>query len=159
MIEPRFNEDGVYTRALEAAAVPSSILDDLEPLESPDAYRNGYRDAARKFLFVLNTALSFIVGAKNPRTAGYQVAFSTGAACCDGRSMEEVGDVIGCGRAALSKGAKAFCRMSGLPPSGYMKSSPSRTYRDSRLQSIHAANIAAQPKEKRKQNEKTKTHR
>ena len=131
-----FAEDYIY----EKAFTPSTILDDLEPQE-PDIYQMAYKNAGKRFLYCLNAALSFIIESKDKRIAIYQVAFVFESAICEGKSMEEIADKLGCTRACLSKGAKAFCRMSGLPPSSYMKKEgTSNSYRKARIKSIKNAN-------------------
>lgn len=140
-----FQEDYLYGTALERLAVTKHPVDELEPLPEKMDYERGYRDGAKRFLFVLNSALAFIHEGKNKDTALYQVAFALGASLIGGRSMQDVADSLGVKRAALSKGARSFVVANDLQPSAYMKSSESaESYRQARIESIDAANIAAQ---------------
>jgi hypothetical protein len=141
--QPHFNEDGEYKRALERAATFTHPVDILEPEIQPEDFRQGYREASKRFLYIINYALSSIIEADNPRNQAWAVAFAVGSGVCAGRSMDDIGDTLGIGRAAISKSAKAFCRSLDLEPSTYMKSAKASTkYRDARIQSINEANNA-----------------
>ena len=130
--ELRFAEDGAYGRALEHASTPSRVLDDLEPL--PDDGRE-LREARSRFVYVLNCALSWILDARSPKVAAAQVAVALGGAVFDGRPMEQIGAQFGVGRAAISKGSRAFARSAGIEPVGALKRDTT-SYRAARVRSI-----------------------
>jgi AraC-like DNA-binding protein len=116
-------------------------IDEMEPMQKDNIYETAYRQCSKKFLYTLNQVLTFILEAKDKDTACYQVGLVTESAICDGKSMEQLATSLGCTRAALSKGARSFCKQSGLPPSSYMKkASASNAYRIARIQSIEANN-------------------
>lgn len=96
-------------------------VEDLEPLEDS----NEYREAAKRFAFILNRALLMIMTAKSPRLAAWQVAYAVSAPVCEGVTMTDRAKTLRVTRAAMSKGAKQFQRACGLKPSSYMKSEQS----------------------------------
>ena len=99
-------------------------MEDIEPEEEPA--RPSQSEGGRRMLRMFDVALAQIANAKDPRLAVYQIAYGLGAGICAGKSMKAKAAELGCTRAAISKGAVAFCREHGLPPSPYMKSQDSR---------------------------------
>lgn len=143
--QPIYGEDGEYTAGIIKASIDSFVhpAEIIDPAIQPEDYRQGYREAAKRFLYVMNNALSSIIEADNPRNQAWAVAFAVGSGVCAGRSMDTIGDQLGVGRAAISKSAKAFCRALDLEPSTYMKAAGASTkYRQGRIQSINEANNA-----------------
>lgn len=99
--------------------------DELEPAPLIDSdrpgYREGYRDAALRHLFIINRLFIFLFEANPRNVAMWQVALALGAGMCEGKSMTKVGEMCGVTRACISKGARTFCEINELPPSFYMK--------------------------------------
>ena len=100
-------------------------VEDIEPDDSADIYRQAYRESSKVCLRVLNRAILTIVTARRPKVAAWQVAYGLGLAVCEGVSVTKRARMIGVTRAYLSKGAKLFQRSNNLPPSPYMKSDES----------------------------------
>lgn len=90
----------------------------MEPLDEVSAAR----EAARRCAQVIQQSIAYIVTAPNATLAAWQVAFSIGSPCCEGRSMDDVAKLLGVTRAAVSKGSKILQRGMGIGGSGYNKS-------------------------------------
>ena len=101
------------------------MIDNHDAVDEGDV-PNEYREISRKFLRALNLSLDFIVSSKSPQVAAWAVAYAMGSACCEGVSMSDRAASLGVTPQALSKSAKQFQLLSGLPDSGYMynKSKP-----------------------------------
>jgi hypothetical protein len=112
-------------------------MEDLEPTIETKSYRDGYRDAALRHLFIINRLFIFLYEANPRNVAMWQAALALGAGMCEGQSMTKVGETCGVTRACISKGARTFCETNELPPSFYMKSeeavSKARTARKAQL--------------------------
>lgn len=94
-----------------------TAIDDLEPDEAASAYR----ECAQRMVFVLNYAMLWMLQGRMSPQSFWQVAFAIGLPLCEGRSMSTTADELRITRQAISKGAKAFQKALGLPPSEYMK--------------------------------------
>ncbi len=95
----------------------------IEPELDPNLAR---REGFNEFLKILNNAILYIQRHKHPLIASWHVSLAIGTINCHGRSMTEIAQALDVTRQALSKGAIAFGRENGLPPSSYMKSMESR---------------------------------
>ena len=76
--------------------------DELEPEQ------NHYREAARKFLRVMNIQSDFIVRAENKEVAIWASAYALGLAICEGVSITDRAWELKVSPQALSKQIKAF---------------------------------------------------
>lgn len=102
--------------------------EDMEPEEVRDLFA-----VQKRFRFVLDRAIAHIIDADDPELAAWQVAFAMECPHCMGLTMTQKAAELGVGKAAISKGATAFCRIVELPPSKYMLSEDARdSYRELR---------------------------
>ena len=69
---------------------------------------------------LMNKVLEWTVNAQNTRLAAWQVAYLVDARDCD-ESMSKKGERLGFGYAAVSKGARDFSEIHGIPPSKWMQ--------------------------------------
>lgn len=114
-------------------------VDDIEPdatagVDLAEVRKQAFLEASRRQLFILNQAIDHVLRANDREVAAWQVAFALGLSCCQGQTMTKVGEALLVTRAAISKGAHAFCERVGVPPSFYMKSEEaSDAYRERRI--------------------------
>lgn len=115
------------------SAIPSSILDDLEPL---DDNPNAYREAAQKSLAFLFGIVQFLHDAKTDRERGlrlWAISVAIQHPATGGRSASSIASDLGVTRAALSKHVVTFERGHNLPPAFSQKSEAARqVYRTTR---------------------------
>lgn len=90
-------------------------VDKMEPEEESEL-----REIQMRFRFILDRALAFILDAEDSEIAAWQVAFALECPHCMGLTMTKKSAELGVGRAAMSRGANAFCRIASVPPSKYM---------------------------------------
>ena len=76
--------------------------DELAPEE------NHYREAARKFLRVMNIQADFILRAENKEVAAWSTSYALGLAVCEGVSITDRAWQLKISPQALSKQIKAF---------------------------------------------------
>lgn len=139
--ELKFAEDGEAAAGFTAKAIENAEKDHpishIEPLLELSDYDQGYKDACKRYPYILNAAVSFILESDNYKIACYQVAFALGLGLCTGQSMEAAAIRLGITRACISKGATMFVDAMNLPPSHYMKSTLARlTYSEARLDRV-----------------------
>ena len=115
-------------------------MEDMEPEIDEQA---AIREAQKRFRFIIDRAVAFVIDADDSELAAWQVAFALGSPSCMGQTMVQKGQELGVGKAAISKGATAFCRMTDLPPSSYMLSKGAQnSYRDLRTNQEEQRNEA-----------------
>ena len=104
--------------------------DDLEIQESD---RELIDAAFKKARFVMDRAIAHILDSQDIELATWQISFALGSPACMGLTMAQKADELGVGKAAISKGATAFCRSANIEPSPYMLSRRAQqAYRDLR---------------------------
>lgn len=81
---------------------------------------NRWLELQKRFRFVIDRTVAFVLDAEDPEIAAWQVAFALESPHCLGMTMSQKAAELGIGKAAISKGATAFCRIVELPPSKYM---------------------------------------
>jgi len=120
-------------------------IEDIEPdhdsswTDINEVRKRAFLEASRRQLYVIEQAVDCILLADNPRIASWQIAFALGLSCCQGRTMTAVAEKLMVTRAAISKGAHAFCAKVGVPPSEYMKSEEaSDAYRGRRINELRS---------------------
>jgi len=69
---------------------------------------NHYREAARKFLRVMNIQADFILRAENKEVAAWSTSYALGLAVCEGVSITDRAWELKISPQALSKQIKAF---------------------------------------------------
>jgi hypothetical protein len=105
-------------------------VEDLEPDESSDAYREASKRLMTYFTRVMDRF-------KSNTVLWWANAFAYGLPHCEGRTMTEIAAALGVSRATLSKEATEICRRDGLSPSFYMKSEEAQaSYRTTRKEQI-----------------------
>lgn len=90
-------------------------------------------EVQKRFRFVMDRAVAYILDAEDSEAAAWSVAFALESPHCMGLTMTQKAAELGLGKAAISKGANAFCRIADIPPSKYMLSdSAKESYRELR---------------------------
>ena len=89
--------------------------DEIE--ESP--HSNLYREAARKFLRVMNLQADFVANSKSKDVAIWATSYALGLAICEGVSVSNRAAMLGVTPQGLSKQIKLFQNEVGLPAMGY----------------------------------------
>lgn len=110
------------------------------PMEDIEPIINGsdYREASKRFLFIITRSIQFIEGSDQKNVAVWQVAYALGLPMCAGRSMTQKARDLGLTRSSISKGAVKFCQDNGLPESIYMKKEATRgVYRSVRVKHVN----------------------
>lgn len=92
----------------------------VDDMELEDDERKIISDAFRKARFVMDRAVAHILDSDDSELGAWQVAFALGSPHCMGLTMTQKAEELGLGKAAISKGATAFCRSAGIEPSAYM---------------------------------------
>ena len=129
--------DTENTLAFSVPAPDYAALLDGEPEESSDRFREGYREAAKRGLHLLNQAFWFICAAKNARIAAYQVATALGLQVAAGKTDQQIADELGVTRACISKGRLEFQRANGIKPMQGQKNERARNvYRQKRREKL-----------------------
>ncbi|SRR5258707_5130717 len=94
-------------------------VDDIEPeIEFTEAYRQ----AALRFLFVLEVAYDFVVQSDRPRMAMQQIGMAMGIPAAAKLSEQEFALLNQVTRQDFSKGVTKFLRVSQMPPAFGLKS-------------------------------------
>ena len=111
------------------------IADDNHPSRQPRTTENdALKESHRRFRFILDRGIAHILDSEDSELAAWQVAFALGSPACMGITMVQKAQELGVGKAAISKGATAFCRAVDIEPSQYMLSkkaqSSYRTFRN-----------------------------
>lgn len=107
-----------------------------------------FKEAALKFLFLMDRYGMFVTEAENSRLAAYQGGFAIGLRFIGSKTYEDVAKIcgvgllsLGKGRAAVSKGVVHFSNINGLSASPYMKKEAARSkYDKARINSINERN-------------------
>lgn len=125
------------TPAPDMAAVIDG--EDVSQPEDPASYGNGFREASRRGLHLLNQFAWFVCNAKNPRLSAYQVASALGLGPATGKSDTDLARLCGVtSRACISKGRLEFQRANNISPMlGQKKESTRNTYRQSRRNKVN----------------------
>ncbi len=104
-------------------AVEAYEANERASLQDFDDEIDACREAAKRGLAFLNSAMLYIISHKNARLAAWHVIYGTGLPVCEGLSMDERAAELGIGRAAISKGANEFRRAVQLPRTETMRDS------------------------------------
>ena len=105
-------------------------IDDLEPLIDDD---NGYREAAKIGLRLINNIMHLIHTSRHNPVTFWAIAYALGLDITEGRSMTAQASRLGVTRAALSKRQQAMRRKLGLPTNTNNKpESAVKTYKTNR---------------------------
>jgi hypothetical protein len=105
-------------------------IDDIEPLTDDD---NGYREAARIGLRLINNIMHLIHTSRHNPVTFWAIAYALGLDITEGRSMTAQASRLGVTRAALSKSQQAMRRKLGLPTNTNNKpESAVKTYKTNR---------------------------
>ena len=105
-------------------------IDDLEPLIDDD---NGYREAAKIGLRLINNIMHLIHTSRHNPVTFWAIAYALGLDITEGRSMTAQASRLGVTRAALSKSQQAMRRKLGLPTNTNNKpESAVKTYKTNR---------------------------
>lgn len=90
-------------------------------IEAEENEPNEYREASMRYLQVITSCLDWVTANDNPRLASYAVAYALGIdTICQGRSMSDLAQDLGCSVAALSKQIKQFRKTINLGNSAYV---------------------------------------
>lgn len=92
----------------------------VEDMEIEEDDRKVVMEAFSKARFVMDRAIAHILDSNDVTLGAWQVAFALGSPSCLGMTMTQKAEELGLGKAAISKGATAFCRAAGIEPSSYM---------------------------------------
>jgi len=121
------------TESLQTPREPSHKhlpIDDLEPLIDDD---NGYREAAKIGLRLINNIMHLIHTSRHNPVTFWAIAYALGLDITEGRSMTAQASRLGVTRAALSKSQQAMRRKLGLPTNTNNKpESAVKTYKTNR---------------------------
>jgi len=103
------------------------IADDNHPSRQQSEEDSELKIAQRRFRFVMDRAVAHVLDSEDSELAAWQVAFALGSPACMGITMVQKAQELGVGKAAISKGATAFCRAVDIEPSQYMLSRKAQT--------------------------------
>jgi|SRR5262245_19335971 len=119
--------------------------DELEPEDCPANSIRGAQLAAVRLLNAFASSIEIVLSQPNctlrdVQIRFYALCFGIGlSSVCEGRSMSEIADALGCERATISKTATEWCRANSMDPSFYMKKS-AKDYANARVESIERNN-------------------
>lgn len=127
---------------------PSNWHHPVDDIEAEEDDRVVINAAFKKARFVMDRAVAHILDSNDSELAAWQVAFALGSPHCMGITMTQKAEELGLGKAAISKGATAFCRSANIEPSAYMLGKKAQqSYRDLRTKQEKHRHEQSQTKE------------
>lgn len=102
-------------------------VDFVYPDDGHEDEPNQYREAARRFLRVMNLQAAYVSDAKNKDVAIWATAYALGLAICEGVSITDRACQLNVSPQALSKYIKEFEQCLGFRAGGYGYNKTTRT--------------------------------